>query len=163
MHWRDPGRSAQHEEAVVARLRGQLAGIDLEGGGRGCRSCSASDADGAGRRYCRLAPCRRARAAWRASRSSPAAHCAPMPLRSRCGRGRSVAAVYNRYYPQRAQDGFGRVVELYQGSVEPSSRKCRTDACRSDPLNRRSARRHPPGQSRNVYNPFRNSCSSGMR
>ena len=32
LHWRDPGRSAQHKEAVVARLLGQLAGIDLEGG-----------------------------------------------------------------------------------------------------------------------------------
>ena len=32
LHWRDPRRSAQHEEAVVARLFGQLAGIDLEGG-----------------------------------------------------------------------------------------------------------------------------------
>src|SRR5215469_14804267 len=32
LQWRDPGVRAQYEEAVVARLLGQLAGIDLEGG-----------------------------------------------------------------------------------------------------------------------------------
>src|SRR5215831_3382586 len=32
LQWRDPGVRAQYEEAVVARLLGQLARIDLEGG-----------------------------------------------------------------------------------------------------------------------------------
>ena len=32
LQWRDPGVRAQYEEAVVTRLLGQLAGIDLEGG-----------------------------------------------------------------------------------------------------------------------------------
>src|SRR5215469_9291350 len=32
LQWRDPGVRAQYEEAVVARLLGQLAGIDLKGG-----------------------------------------------------------------------------------------------------------------------------------
>jgi hypothetical protein len=34
LQWRDPGVRAQYEEAVVTRLLGQLAGIDLEGGAR---------------------------------------------------------------------------------------------------------------------------------
>src|SRR5262252_1395316 len=33
LQWRDPGVRAQYKEAVVARLLGQLAGIDFEGGG----------------------------------------------------------------------------------------------------------------------------------
>ena len=32
LQWRDPGVRAQYEDAVVARLLGELAGIDLEGG-----------------------------------------------------------------------------------------------------------------------------------
>ena len=32
LQWRDPGVCAQYEEAVVARLLGELAGIDLEAG-----------------------------------------------------------------------------------------------------------------------------------
>jgi hypothetical protein len=36
--------------------------------------------------------------------------------------------VYNRYYLNERNTALDAWVELYQGSVEPGSRECRTDA-----------------------------------